>query len=422
MLSLVIACLVVPNFALFMAYGQTGLFYFSKEWRNQVMNQRKQINRIFAFVLVLALTVSAWNGQSLARAAGSITITLRIEQDNATLLPPVSVTLTEADKNNDFGVGLSTGEAATYSPLRAYAKYLSEKGVKKEEMNRYIIASPSDWGGLYVSGISVKGDGVGSASTENLDDVYWMYCVNNESGSVSMSEYALKDKDSVVIYGMWSPYPATEDILYTAFDKGQYMATANRAEITLTGYGTSYDDPENPKNFQKPIEGASIIAHPAGNTSESVATLTNKEGKAVIAFPASDKKITYVLTAAKKDASQTYSVISRPYATVTVPASAPASPKKPSKVQSVKASVKKTKGGAKKISLSWKKVKTADSYQVYISKKKTSGYKKMAEVKKTKTVLKRKKGAWYIKVRACRNVSGKKITGTFSNVKTVKIK
>ena len=184
MLSLVIACLVVPNFALFMAYGQTGLFYFSTEWRNQVMNQRKQINRIFAFVLVLALTVSAWNGQSLARAAGSITITLRIEQDNATLLPPVSVTLTEADKNNDFGVGLSTGDAATYSPLRAYAKYLSEKGVKKEEMSRYIIASPSDWGGLYVSGISVKGDGVGAASTENLDDVYWMYCVNNESGPV----------------------------------------------------------------------------------------------------------------------------------------------------------------------------------------------------------------------------------------------
>lgn len=385
------------------------------------MKRKKQFNRLFAFVLAIALAIPVLGGQNFAKASDTVTVTLRIEQDNATLLAPVSVTLTEDDKKNDFGIGLSTDETAAYSPLRAFAKYLTEKGVKKEDMSKYIIAAPSEWGGLYVTGLSTKGDGIGAASSEKLDNVYWMYNVNNESGAVSMSEYALKNGDSVVIYGIWSPYPASEEILYSAFDKAQYSGKENQVELTLTGYGTSYDDPDNPKAFQKPIEGASVTAYQKNKSSVLLSTLTNKEGKAVIQFPASDKKTTYILTAAKKAKDGKHHLISRPYTVVTVPASAP-SVKKPDKVTGVKAKVKKAKGKTKTIVLTWNKAKKADGYQIYISKKKKSGYKKKAEVKKTTARIHCKKGTWYVKIRAYKKISGKKTTGTYSSIKQIKVK
>lgn len=385
------------------------------------MKRKKQFNRLFAFVLAIALAIPVLGGQNFAKASDTVTVTLRIEQDNATLLAPVSVTLTEDDKKNDFGIGLSTDETAAYSPLRAFAKYLTEKGVKKEDMNKYIIAAPSEWGGLYVTGLSTKGDGIGAASSEKLDNVYWMYNVNNESGAVSMSEYALKNGDSLVIYGIWSPYPASEEILYSAFDKAQYSGKENQVELTLTGYGTSYDDPDNPKPFQKPIEDAYVTAYQKDNPAVLLSTLTNKEGKATIQFPASDKKTTYILTATKKSRDNKHYLISRPYAVATVPASAP-SVKKPDKVTGIKDKVKKAKGKTKTIVLTWNKAKKADGYQIYISKKKKSGYKKKTEVKKTTARIRCKKGTWYVKIRAYKKISGKKTTGTYSSIKQIKVK
>lgn len=391
------------------------------------MKQTKQGKKLLSFVLILALSLSILGGPISAKAEGSatsVTVTLRIEQDDATLLSPVSVTLTEEDKNNDFGIGLSTGDAAAFSPLRAYAKYLLEKGVKKEEMSKYIMASPSDWGGLYVTGLSVSGDGIGSASSENHDNVYWMYAVNNESGAVSMSEYALKQSDSVVIYGIWSPYPAEEEILYTAFDKETYQAVNNTSDIVLTGYGTSYDEQGVGTPYQKPITGATITATDTAD-SDTVLTIqekTDENGKASMTFPALEKEATYVLTAEKKSTDGTHYVISRPYAVVTVPAAATSAKKKPARVTSVKASVKKSKGNKKKIKLSWGKVKKADGYQIYISSKKKSGYKKMAESKKTSATILRKKGIWYVKIRAYRKESGKKTTGKFSSICKIKVK
>lgn len=395
------------------------------------MKQTKQRNRLLSFVLVLALSLSMLSGQVSAKSTtaaaatkATITVTLRIEQDDATLLPPVSVTLSEEDKNNDFGIGLSTGDDAALSPLRAYAKYLSEKGVTNEEMNKYIIASPSDWGGLYVAGLSVSGDGIGSASLGNHDNVYWLYTVNNESGAVSMSEYALKESDSVVIYGIWSPYPAEEEILYTAFDKENYNAVDNTTDIVLTGYGTSYDDQGTGTPYQKPIAGATVTAIDTAD-SDSVHRVqgeTDNNGKVSMTFPTLEKEATYILTAEKKSSDGVHYIISRPYAVVTVPATVTSANKKPAKVKSVKASVKKAKGNKKKIKLSWGKVQNADGYQIYISSKKKSGFKKITESKKTSAVISRKKGTWYVKIRAYRKVSGKKDTGKYSDICKIKLK
>lgn len=88
-------------------------------------------------------------------------------------------------------------------------------------------------------------------------------------------------------------------------------------------------------------------------------------------------------------------------------------------------SVKKT--GVKKAKLIWKKVKAASGYEIYMSTKKSSGYKKIKTIKKAKTVtftksgLKKKK-TYYFKVRTYRTVNGVIYYGSYSNEKQVKIK
>ncbi len=81
------------------------------------------------------------------------------------------------------------------------------------------------------------------------------------------------------------------------------------------------------------------------------------------------------------------------------------------------------------LTVAWKAVKGASGYQVYYStsKKFTSKTTKKATVKKQstkKTTLKKlKKGKkYYVKVRAYKTVSGKKLYGAFSAVKSAKIK
>lgn len=392
----------------------------------------KQGKKRMAFVLAFVMSLSLLNGY-VAKAAEAVTVTLRIEQDEATLLAPVSVTLTDEDKNNDFGIGLSTGPDAAQSPLRAYAKYLSGKGVSNADMKNYIIASPSEWGGLYVTGLSSTGDGIGSASTRNASDVYWMYAVNHESGSVSMSEYPLKDNDSIVIYGLWSPWPAAEEILYSAFDRDAYKAENNSVNVTLTGLGTNYDENGTAIPYTKPIADAVMIASPVTDTDSAGQTAavranTNEKGEASLSFPESDRDQSYTLTACKYAADGIHSVISRPYAVITVPANKDDSTtainpdKKPAKVTALKAKVQKSKKAKKTISLTWKKVSGADGYQVWVSAKKKSGYKKAADVKKAAAKIRKKKGTYYIKVRAYIKVNGKKNNGPYSKVCKVKIK
>ena len=89
-------------------------------------------------------------------------------------------------------------------------------------------------------------------------------------------------------------------------------------------------------------------------------------------------------------------------------------------------SAKKT--GAKTVKLTWKKVKGCTGYEIYISRKKSSGYKKSANIKKWKKVTGivkkgiKKKKTYYFNVRAYRKAAGKTYYGAFSNVKKVKMR
>ena len=88
--------------------------------------------------------------------------------------------------------------------------------------------------------------------------------------------------------------------------------------------------------------------------------------------------------------------------------------------------VKKVKAKAKKKSalVSWKKVGSGFTYEVYRSTNPTKSFKKVKSLKKLKvTVKKLKKGkTYYFKVRAFKKVGGKKVYTGWSNIAKVKIK
>lgn len=92
-----------------------------------------------------------------------------------------------------------------------------------------------------------------------------------------------------------------------------------------------------------------------------------------------------------------------------------------------KAVVKVTGKSAAKVRITWKKVKGSSGYEIYMSTKKKSGYKKIKtitsskKVSYTKTKLK-KRTTYYFKVRAYKKVGNQKIYGACSTVKSIKTK
>lgn len=374
----------------------------------------KNKKKLLSVLLVFVMTVSVFHGYA-AKAADAVKVTLRLEQDNATLVTPVEVTLTDADKK-DYGIGLST---KTLTPLHALAKYLTEKkGATTETMKNYIMASEGQYG-LYVTGINIDGKSDGSASSDGLDGVNWMYTVNNTDTGVGMGSYSLKNNDAVTIYGIWGggTWPNNVETNYSYFENDTVSTTVSgKATVTLKGLG--YD--ENYAPIVKPISKATVVAAKYENeastaTTENAVSLvqTDENGTATLSF---DKAGTYVLSAYRLDSDGKHSNISRPYGIVkvtapvvtptvkptpTTPASDDKGIKKVAKTPTkVKVVVKKSKKKKKSVTVSWKKAANAKGYRIALSKKKNGKYKKVTDTKKTKYTFKKTKGTYYVKLTA----------------------
>ena len=92
-----------------------------------------------------------------------------------------------------------------------------------------------------------------------------------------------------------------------------------------------------------------------------------------------------------------------------------------------KAKIKKVKGYKKALEVSYAKVRGASRYQIQVATdKKFKKNKKTVTAKKSKTKVKisklKKKKKYYVRVRAYKSASGKKVYGAWSKVKTVKTK
>lgn len=405
----------------------------------------KTMRKLWTLFLSLALMLSLVTGIPVTANAeettGDITVTLRVEQDYSTVLAPVNVTLTESDKAKDFGL---SGLEGKNSPLKALAKYFStEKNVSDDDMSKYITAPVSTYGGLYLSSISLDGKTVIAPGTDA--SVSWMYDVNNVQGNVAFSAYDLKDKDTVTIYGLYTRYDDSWNLLEgfsSAFDQTAYTTKAGQA-LSVTLNQSSYLGTAACENatILAAKSSDSVLAATKDNT--AVKAITGKDGKASLTFSEAG---TYVLSAYKLAEDGVHNAISRPYAVVTVSAADAAkdtnTDKKntisstlpavtpvqvntavmPAKVKSLKAKVPKNKKTKKSVKFTWKKAKNATAYQIYISKKKKSGYKKQATTTSLKKTLKLKKGTYYVKVRAYNKSGNFYKYGKFSTVLKVKVK
>lgn len=82
------------------------------------------------------------------------------------------------------------------------------------------------------------------------------------------------------------------------------------------------------------------------------------------------------------------------------------------------------KKGKKKVYIRWWKVNNSQGYEIYMSRKKKSGYKKIKTTKALKYTKKglKKKKYYYFKVRAYKYSNGKKSYTPFSSIKRVKVK
>jgi len=276
----------------------------------------KNKKKLLSVLLVFVMTVSVFHGYA-AKAADTVKVTLRLEQDNKTLVTPVEVTLTDADKK-DYGIGLST---KTLTPLHALAKYLTEKkGATTETMKNYIMASTSQYG-LFVNGISIDGNSDGSASSDALDGVNWGYAVNNTDPGVGMGSYSLKNNDAVTIYGLWGggTWPNNVETNYSYFENSTLNTTvSNKTTVSLKGVG--HDKSYNP--IVKSISNATVVAAKYENEASTATTgnavslvQTDENGTATLSF---DKAGTYVLSAYRLDSDGKHSNISRPYGIVNV--------------------------------------------------------------------------------------------------------
>ncbi len=432
------------------------------------MKQAKKLwSLLLAFVLVLSLTNGFTAKADTTDTATSITVTLRVEQDEATLVAPVKITLTDEDKK-DFGIGLSTD---TLTPLHALAKYMEQyANATDDTMGEYIDYSTSS-GYSWINSISVEGkisEGTGGTpNSGSQENVSWMTAFNDMTGLSNPDEntsstYPLKDNDSITFYGVWYGVYGSIDSYYTIFDKQNYSAETNQSvSISLKGVGIYTADTV----AKDAISNATILVGEYSDTKTSVTrdnaissytTKTDENGIATIKFT---KAGTYVLSAYRdievdedsdeNTPSVTHNDISRPYAIVTVtdakteekkedeqPAAAveptnvdtitptqQSTAKMPAQVKGLKKTIsKKFKKKKKTVTLTWKKTTNATSYQIYISKKKNSGYKKTATTKGLKKALKLKKGTYYVKVRAYNKSGYFYKYGKFSNVVKIKIK
>lgn len=92
-----------------------------------------------------------------------------------------------------------------------------------------------------------------------------------------------------------------------------------------------------------------------------------------------------------------------------------------------KVTIKKVKGYKKALEVSYAKVSGVGGYQIQVATdKKFKKNKKTVTAKKSKTKVKinklKGKKKYYVRIRAYKNVSGKKVYGAWSKVKTVKTK
>ena len=236
------------------------------------------------------------------------------------------------------------------------------------------------------------------------------------------------------------------EISYSS-DNTKVATVSEAGEVTITGAGTANltIKAAATENYKEASKTVTLKVTPTAQTISAAASYKKAYGakafslnaKAIglnkaatgakLTYSSSNTKVAKVSSAGKVTITGTGTV------KLTIKAAATTNYKAASKTVTLTVTPKKVtsvkvKAGTKSMKVSWKKDTKATGYQItYAQNKKFTKSKKNVTVKSykttSKTIKKLKKGkTYYVKVRAYKTVSGKKLYGSYSAVKSVKIK
>ena len=226
----------------------------------------------------------------------------------------------------------------------------------------------------------------------------------------------------------WTPTYSVIDVSDDTFKITTYDSKTRKELAGSSSYTIIKKEEKKETQVQKTqtIKAASSVKKAVNSKVFSLKASTN--GNGALSYTSSNPKVASV------SRSGNVTVKSIGTAKITIKAAATSTYKAATKTVSVtvtpkKASlVKVSAAGAKKVKLTWKKDKTVSGYRIAYSYSKNfkSSVKTVMVKKNTKiaaTLTKLKKGnTLYVKVRAYKTVGGKRIYGSYSTPKKVKIK
>ncbi|MPW27357.1 hypothetical protein GC105_16455, partial [Alkalibaculum sp. M08DMB] len=257
----------------------------------------KRRKRIVSFLLAIIMILSCFQ-PVFANHGDDITVKVRVELMDSTIVPLTEVTLPSSNKSfEEYGIS-GQADPGFNTPVHAMAQYLMDEwGTTPSEMSSLLEIQYSNFSkicGMYADG------------SDSIDaSRFWMFMVNDRypapEGSeygYSMTECPLKNGDVITLYAM--KYPGTN---YYAYFQNQKL-TAEQGEavnVTLLGKSTmGVDD-------SVPLSGATLISSKNGESATIETNIvTNSEGRATISF---NSPGTYTISAKRNDISRSYAQV-----------------------------------------------------------------------------------------------------------------
>ena len=221
--------------------------------------------------------------------APPVTVNVRVETHEKTLVPSTEVTVDNFDLS-EYG-----GPASTDSPRTIHAIIRALENVEHLDLTNYNDFA-LEFDGNYIAGIDglFEFDAGGNSG--------WMYFIDNGYVEKGVLQREINDGESIVLFYT----PNYTDNTFSWFDRESYSTQVGESlEIELTGI-----------NFDvvNPVEGASILIDEKEYIVDGEKVLTDENGKITVQF---DEPGTYHLSAQRINANDERNIV-RPYAIVEV--------------------------------------------------------------------------------------------------------
>lgn len=427
---------------------------------------------MLAAVMVLAMLFVSGDGPSNVTAAQGGTITVSVERfalGQGYLIEPEQIAFTDGENFAQIFDRLMKQHGYTYTydgklTSGFYLRSIDNADTGKLNIPACIQKMPgsTNWDGTVVA------PPTNTVNTGNIEfptlgefaycnQSGWYFFVNNTAPNVGFSGITVKDKDVVrvqfTVYGLGADLGAGY-----GNESSIALSLPNRDEVTkrMAAMNSKKDSFANAAWKTAYDKAVTVVSNLDSTGGQIAAVLNSLPTEAQIETWLSEQAV-QKQQAADKAAAQT--VISKIKAIGTVSLSKESKIKAARKAydalttaqkayvtnlktltnaekklnQLKKYTPKKTtlktvkKSGKNKMKLTWKRISGCTGYEIYMSNKKSSGYKKIVTIKKNKTIsytkAKLKKGkTYYFKIRTYKKVGKATYYGSYSNVKKLKMK